>query len=647
MTGLGTPPEPPPSGLGTPPEPKSGLGTPPEPKSGLGTPPLEGAPGTPPAAVPPKAKAPAAKAKAATGQAHTPESIARLPPKLRERLVARGIIQQHEVDVALALNEGVKLFTTAETVIQQEVVAKVAVSPAFSKSGAPATFSKAGAKAGSALPASTPKAPPGPAKQVYGSAPVLYGKAQENNTESKRAKVEKENEIAEPPAAGEEPNNRKKRRKEKQAASASSTAQPQEAPQEKNLPPGWYSAVDDASGLTYYYNPDTGGHQWERPVDSSVKKADPLFGLPPAGYVAGVGRGATGFVTEEGQMKAAEQRQTPSIRIIEEAPAPGPAKVEDFQASKTFQGAREGYIFTTRSQGTGYYLDVGPMSVGGIVTDSGGPIGPQTSDAGKGKGKKGKVPRRPDGDPKGPALPPGWVTVPHEDSYYYWNTQTNEVVWELPGIPRQEKRGGKGGKKYEEFIEVAEMDLAKMIGKQGYNVRMIKASIGCDIHVPKGSKKGKGKGKDKGKKGKDKDGGQDAGLEEGDRIVKNGMVLWRVKICSDSAHEAKGGKKCLEIMLGFGRDAQRALKDMGVDVVQPPEIEEKGNKNKDDELDPMDPAAYGENVPRKGEGKPRKKGGGRIGHDVPESFKALGAALNARTGLGGRSDTCHEEATRL
>ena len=36
-------------------------------------------------------------------------------------------------------------------------------------------------------------------------------------------------------------------------------------PAQGNLPPGWVSGVDQASGQTYYYNEQTGQSQWEPP----------------------------------------------------------------------------------------------------------------------------------------------------------------------------------------------------------------------------------------------------------------------------------------------------------------------------------------------------------------------------------------------
>merc|ERR1712216_329699 len=72
----------------------------------------------------------------------------------------------------------------------------------------------------------------------------------------------------------------------------------------------------------------------------------------------------------------------------------------------------------------------------------------------------------------------------------------------------------------------------------------------------------------------------------------------KVIITADTAHAARGGKRTIEVMLGYGRNVERALTELGVEVKQPTleELEPKlapGKKKEDkDGVDPMDPASY-------------------------------------------------------
>merc|ERR1719265_898786 len=59
---------------------------------------------------------------------------------------------------------------------------------------------------------------------------------------------------------------------DKTADTADSTStEPQTASQQSNqendeeMPPNWYSAVDQSSGKTYYYNAETGETTWKHP----------------------------------------------------------------------------------------------------------------------------------------------------------------------------------------------------------------------------------------------------------------------------------------------------------------------------------------------------------------------------------------------
>lgn len=204
----------------------------------------------------------------------------------------------------------------------------------------------------------------------------------------------------------------------------------------------------------------------------------------------------------------------------------------------------------------------------------------------------------PPGPPPGPPLPPGWVRVPHEGDYYYWNTTTNEVSWDHPAGPKAEPEK----EVFKEEHRILLSDLGRIIGRQGINLKIIKESIGASINVPRDKGKGKGKGKEggkdaKGKKGKGKDGKEKAVYGAGDGSVKiPDEQFVTVSISADTAHAARGGKRCLEVMLGYGRRVEGALEALGVEVKYPKLLEDTksggpGDKPRD-ELDPMDPSSY-------------------------------------------------------
>merc|ERR1712226_1129812 len=59
----------------------------------------------------------------------------------------------------------------------------------------------------------------------------------------------------------------------------------------------------------------------------------------------------------------------------------------------------------------------------------------------------------------------------------------------------------------------------------------------------------------------------------------------------------RGGKRTLEVMLGYGRSVERALTELGVEVKHPSlsELDSKLGKaaaHEKDGIDPMDPASY-------------------------------------------------------
>lgn len=210
--------------------------------------------------------------------------------------------------------------------------------------------------------------------------------------------------------------------------------------------------------------------------------------------------------------------------------------------------------------------------------------------------------------PEGPPLPHSWVRVPHEDDFYYWNTVTNVVSWENPAEPKGKREEAKP--KFTDEHKILWTDLGRIIGRQGINLKIIKASIGCDINVPKQKGQGKGKGKDKGKdKGKGKKGkygtreeafekGVGRGIGTGDEKLADDQFV-TVTISADTAYAAKGGKRCLEVMLGYGRHVEAALGLLGVEMKMPSVDEMTDGKGSaaskgQDGVDPMDPSSYSE-----------------------------------------------------
>merc|ERR1711879_215178 len=98
-----------------------------------------------------------------------------------------------------------------------------------------------------------------------------------------------------------------------------------------------------------------------------------------------------------------------------------------------------------------------------------------------------------------------------------------------------------------------------------------------------------------------------------------------VVIEGDTALKAKGGKRCIEVMLGYAKNVENALTALGVEVKMP-SIDDLtkgkavGPQTKDG-IDPMDPAAYSDTpmgswsagMPKQG-GQRNRKGSGPGAH---------------------------------
>merc|ERR1711924_573445 len=88
-----------------------------------------------------------------------------------------------------------------------------------------------------------------------------------------------------------------------------------------------------------------------------------------------------------------------------------------------------------------------------------------------------------------------------------------------------------------------------------------------------------------------------------------------VTVTADNAHAARGGKRCLEVMLGYGKRVEAALEALGVEAKYPKLMDEVGGGHKDkdaDDLDPMDPSSYSD-APQGSWSRGAPKSGGRAG----------------------------------
>ena len=115
----------------------------------------------------------------------------------------------------------------------------------------------------------------------------------------------------------------------------------------EDLPPGWTQHFDDNHQTAYWFNTQTGESSWTRPSPAAA------------------------------------------------APVPTTAAV-DFEPCDTFAGAKPGHVFTTGSQGTGYYRDGSQLSGG--ATGERVPTVQPTSD----------IPSRPAGRGRGATMP-AWM----------------------------------------------------------------------------------------------------------------------------------------------------------------------------------------------------------------------------------------------
>eukprot|EP00434_Breviolum_minutum_P041576 symbB.v1.2.036985.t1/scaffold5348.1/size28215/3 len=196
----------------------------------------------------------------------------------------------------------------------------------------------------------------------------------------------------------------------------------------------------------------------------------------------------------------------------------------------------------------------------------------------------------------------------------------------ITGTPRQMRSVGSIQPNRHRSQKLKRSPSSPKSTRQGMNLKVIKASIGCEIHIPKqdsgsrDTKEGKGGKNGKNAKGKSKGKNKDAegnkigrGIGDSDLCSRFSVRFGRgltvpgdgstkladdqfctVTVTGDTALKANGGKRCIQIMLGYGRNVERALADLGVEAKMPSleEMTDGKSKKKKDEIDPMDPASY-------------------------------------------------------
>eukprot|EP00930_Biecheleria_cincta_P011935 TRINITY_DN11511_c0_g2_i1.p1 TRINITY_DN11511_c0_g2~~TRINITY_DN11511_c0_g2_i1.p1 ORF type:complete len:837 (+),score=238.83 TRINITY_DN11511_c0_g2_i1:106-2616(+) len=601
---------------------------------GGGTPPTPSQSSQPASAQeePKAAPVPQAKAFAASlPSGHTPESIARLPPKLRQRLVQRGILKEEDVKMAMriAMGGGPAPVNTGSGTADSSANSASDVPPQPAAQPQPEAmevcgeFVKATAPSPPQLSVPGPEADasfapqlpvPGPGMMPF-FAPQMPGMVAEAQQawlqqaalmQQQQLAAARANEawvqamaLAKMPAAGA-----------MVKAAAPVTEQPPKAkaPAQQVYSSGPVLSQDaikrKAAGQEAgKENTDTKRAKTEG--DQAAAKAKKH--LSPADARAAAAR-------EEGGVQAPTWLYKDGK--VTQAGAPGtpleaPGTPEEPAAAP---GTPPEELAEDRRQNCGLWLPPGAQA-----TEAVGQPQPPAAPA----------------PPTGPPLPAGWVRVPHEDDFYFWNTSTGEVSWEHPAEASSEQKKKKEDKpKFTEEHRVLWTDLGKVIGSKGMNLKIIKASIGCEVHVPKQGKGEKG-GKGKGKKGKSKpkleamEGGGHVGRGIGDGSSKlTDDKFCTITITADTALKANGGKRCIEIMLGYNRQVERALADLGVEATMP-SLEEltdgKSKKKSKDGIDPMDPASYSD-APvgnwTNGMKKPGQKGQGRLGPEPRDSKTA-------------------------
>lgn len=539
-------------------------------------------------------------AKSETGASNLPDNIARLPPKLRARLLARGILKEQDLQAS-----GTKAEASPSTVsCPPPKSAPVGAPPASISPGTPPVSSAPATPPVKGAPGTPPessaeqtpgalcKAAPPPAGSLSKAAPPPAGSL------SKAA----------PPAPG----SLKKAGAPAVAGLTPSTVADLQAQMQTDLQAlqekrrvAWLEAMKRQEALDAEV--EKAKEQTLSVSASAKKKPAPVKTVYSSAPVINKG----GESTPEEKTEVVESPANLRAAAAKaESAAAAPVWVYKDGVVTEMNGNKARKVEKEKPTVQEVAPTTGVAAVGAVST-------PQVAET-----EMAMPP--PPGPPPGPPLPAGWVRVPHEGDFYFWNTSTNEVSWEHPSLPKAAPEP----QVFKEEHRILKSDLAKVIGRQGINLKIIKESIGCSINVPREKGKGKGKddkGKGKGKKGKKTPEEQIRGAGTGAEPIPDEAFV-TVSITADDAHKARGGKRCLEVMLGYGKRVEAALEALGVQAKYPKLADEikggPGDKPKD-EVDPMDPSSYSD-APQGGwsRGIPKPGVAGRSGPEPRDSKTA-------------------------
>jgi len=520
---------------------------------------------------------------------HTPASIARLPPKLRKRLLERGILKEQDVEGCEAGGAVAGASKGDSDVGPAEVP-----QPAESSAVPVAPLASPASPGGLGTPPDVPNRPPSPVSSAEAavslSAALSKALSVPHAALGRHAPVPAAVSKAPPVAAMSK------------SASLMSPSAPAALSKAQSLAPRACAASPEPFMLPVV--PSCAA------AASTPKVAPPAIQASVAKQLPSPAAPQRSVYSSGPQLRAEASSKRGAEPVADEPPAkrqnqpePEPAVVAARHTAPAVEAAVSADSMAGRreiaSERRGDASRGKSASEGAFEAASGGsPVAPAPCGGAACSGCPAPAPAPPaEAPPDGPPLPAGWVRVPHEGDYYYWNTSTSEVSWEHPAGPQVEPEKPV----FTEEHRILQTDLGKIIGRQGINLKIIKASIGCNVNVPRqgkgkdGKGKGDGKGKDKGKgKGKPTlEKGEGRGIGTGDKPLTDDKFVV-VKVTADTPLKARGGKRCLEVMLGYGRSVERALAELGVEVKLPPledELKAAGMKSKDG-IDPMDPAAY-------------------------------------------------------
>eukprot|EP00435_Cladocopium_sp_Y103_P071130 s109_g36.t2 len=485
-------------------------------------------------------EAPSQLSGSAVAGGHTPESIARLPPKLRQRLVQRGILKEEDVKVAMSAAQG-------------------SASSPPAPQATPTNITGAVVKAAAPAPQAAPAVPPSAAASLAW-AQAAAARVNEDLARMAMAKAAV-TKAAQPKVMA--------------PMSAEKPAMPKQPVQHPGMSQQVYSAAPVICKEAVLKRPP---EEAEAPFFQRILQMGKF-----TGHTMCCKNGSQ----SSWKLVANRSKQVQLRRINTDLRQFGTSKVSEAKRSKVEVSSSPAEVRAAAARAEGQEAPVWLYETKEAKASAAPPVAAVPAATESPPEVKAPPPAP---EATGPPLPPGWVS------------------WEHPAEQAQKPKGEKKPKFTEEH-KVLWTDIGKIIGRQGMNLKIIKASIGCDIHIPKqdsGARDGDKKdGKGKGGKGKKDAKGKSKGKRdaEGNKIgrgIGDGSTkladdqFCTVTVTGDTALKANGGKRCIQIMLGYGRNVERALADLGVEAKMPSleDMTDGKSKPKKDEIDPMDPASY-------------------------------------------------------